>query len=468
MMLNFNICLATDSYKATHAPQYPKGTTKVYSYFESRGTPSGWSDEIVFFGLQPLLHRLTEPVTKSHVTEAEYVWEKHFGNPKLFNREGWMHIVEKLGGKLPISIRAVPEGTVVPYRNVLMTIENTDPACYWLTNWLETYLVQTWYPTTVATQSRQMKRVLADSLARTGDPSGLPFKLHDFGFRGVSSFETAGLGGAAHLVNFQGTDTMAGVTLARQFYDADMPGFSIPASEHSTITSWGEAGEVEAFRNMLETYPTGLVACVSDSYDVIRACRDYWGKELKDLILSRDGTLVVRPDSGEPVETVLAVIRELGKAFGWTKNDKGYKVLPPQVRMIQGDGIDFYSLGRIVTALNEEGWSTDNIAFGSGGGLLQKLDRDTLQFAFKCSYIEGEHNGQAFQRDVYKNPATMRAKASKRGRMKLMRWEDGLYQTVNVNDPAYEGREDQMVEVFRDGAILVNHTFEQIRERAKL
>ncbi len=467
-MNDFNIALATDSYKASHARQYPPGTTKVYSYFESRGHPDDWADGTVFFGLQYMLSRLVgESVTAADVEEARVIWSEHFGNPDLFNYEGWMHIVNAHGGRLPVSIRAVPEGTVVPTRNVLMTIENTDPKCFWLTNWLETYLVQAWYPTTVATQSREMKKLIAESLERTGDPEGLPFKLHDFGYRGVTSIEQAAIGGAAHLVNFMGTDTMAGILLARDHYGADMPGFSIPASEHSTITSWGEANEVDAFRNMLETYPTGLVACVSDSYDIVRACRDYWGNELKELILGRDGTLVVRPDSGDPRESVLMVLRELGEAFGTTVNNKGYRVLPPQVRMIQGDGIDLQTLREILNVINFDGWSTDNIAFGSGGGLLQKMNRDTLQFAFKCSYIEGD----GFSRDVYKDPIGMKSKASKRGRMKLLVDAhatdvdgDTRYRTAPVSEPGT----DVLIEVFRDGMQVGLQIFDAIKERAAL
>ncbi len=463
-----NICLMTDSYKASgHDRQYPPGTTKVYSYFESRGKPGQWDDEVVPFGFQYILRRLVGAVvTKKMVEQARDVWALHF-SADLFNYDGWMHIVNKHGGRLPVVIRAVPEGTIVPTRNALMTIENTDPKCFWLTNWLETYLVQAWYPTTVATQSREMKKLILASLEKTGDPAGLPFKLHDFGFRGVTSLEQAAIGGAAHLVNFMGTDTMAGVMMLREHYGADMPGVSIPASEHSTITSWGEDNELAAFENMLDTYPTGLVACVSDSYDIGRACRDYWGTELKDKILSRDGTLVVRPDSGEPVVSVLSVLKALGDAFGTTANEKGFDVLPPQLRVIQGDGIDYQMLRSILSAMEREGWSADNIAFGSGGGLLQKLDRDTLQFAFKCSYIEGD----GFARDVYKDPTGAPSKRSKRGRLKLLvdaqaTETDGVtrYRTVSQSEPG----EDVMVEVFRDGEMMRMTSFDEIKERAAL
>lgn len=472
--MDFNICLATDSYKPTHGPQYPKGSQHVYSYFEARSKPEHWANEVVFFGLQPKLHKLAgNVVTLAGIQEAEYIWGKHLG-PGVFNTQAWMHILEAHNGRLPVSIRAVQEGCVLPIRNVLITVENTDPLCWWLTNWLETYLSQVWYPCTVATQSRDMKRILRDSLRATGDENGLSFKLHDFGFRGTTSLEQAAIGGAAHLVNFQGTDTMPGIMHAREHYHADMPGLSIPASEHSTITSWGEDHELDAFSNMLDTYPTGPVACVIDSYDAMRACKIYFGSALKEKILARDGTLVVRPDSGDPATSVLSVLMALGESFGYTTNDKGYKVLPPQVRVIQGDGVDRESLKNILDFMLVNKWSTDNIAFGSGGGLLQKLNRDTLGFAFKCSHIRGE----GFERDVYKNPVTMQSKASKRGRLKLVYLpepdEQGLglrswnYQTVRQDDPAFSGMQDQLVEVFRNGKVLEFSSFEQVRWRAEL
>jgi nicotinamide phosphoribosyltransferase len=299
-----NICCLTDSYKISHYKQYPPRSQHVYSYFESRSGST--YPETVFFGLQYFLRRYLagSVVTQEKIDAADRLFAQHFGAP-VFNRTGWEHILHRHGGRLPVEIKAVPEGTVVPESNVLMTIENTDPAVYWLTNWLETLLVQVWYPSTVATQSRAMKRVILDALKRTGDPSLIPFKLHDFGFRGVTCPEQAALGGAAHLVNFQGTDTVAGLLLAREIYDCEMAGFSIPAAEHSTITSWGEQHEVDAMRNMLVQYPTGLVACVSDSFDIFRACSEYWGKLLKTEVLARDGTLVVRPDSGDPPPVVV-------------------------------------------------------------------------------------------------------------------------------------------------------------------
>jgi nicotinamide phosphoribosyltransferase len=306
-----------------------------------------------------------------------------------------------------------------------------------------------------------MKLMIAQYLEETGDPSLIDFKLHVFGFRGVSSVETAGLGGAAHLVNFLGTDNLAAIALAQKYYGADMPGYSIPAAEHSTMTAWGREHEADAYRNMLVQFPSDTVAVVSDSYDVFRACKEIWGRELKANVLARDGTLVVRPDSGDPPTVVVRVLEILGKAFGTTRNAKGYQVLDPHVRVIQGDGIDLAMLGRILSAIRDAGWSADNVAFGSGGGLLQKLNRDTCRYAFKCSAVTV--NGE--QRDVFKLPATDTDKRSKAGRLKLVR-RDGRLTTVREDSNPAEP--DLLEEVFLDGEIRRRQSWEEIRRRAAM
>ena len=454
-----NICWLTDSYKVSHFKQYPPGTRRVYSYFESRSGST--YPEVCFFGLRYFLERYLagEVVTSEKINAAEALFRQHFGGD-VFNRAGWQHILDKHGGRLPITIKAVPEGTIVPESNVLMTVENTDDEAYWLTNWLETLLVQVWYPSTVATQSRAMKQVLLRFLRETGDPNLIAFKLHDFGFRGVTCPEQAALGGAAHLVTFQGTDTIPGLLLARQFYGCEMAGFSIPAAEHSTITSWGEEHELDAMRNMLTQYPSGLMACVSDSFDIFRACSEYWGGALKNAVLARDGVLVVRPDSGDPPMVVVEVLRRLGDAFGTTTNALGFRVLHPKVRVIQGDGIDFAMLGKILSAMQDSGWSADNIAFGSGGGLLQKLNRDTQRFAFKCSSISVGNE----QRDVFKRPVTDGGKSSKAGRLKLIRDSGGRLRTLL---DAEEPTTPSLLEtVFENGRVIRQDGFHDVRRRA--
>lgn len=452
-----NILLLTDSYKVSHHKQYPPGTETVYSYFESRG---GDFPETVFFGLQYFLgeYLAGSVVSPAKIEAAERLFARHFPGGSFFHRAGWQHIIDTHQGRLPIRIKAVPEGSVVPTGNVLMTIENTDPACYWLTNYLETLLVQVWYPCTVATQSRAMKQIIGAALRATGSIAQLPYKLHDFGFRGVSSVETAGLGGAAHLVNFQGTDNLAGILCAQEHYGAEMPGISIPAAEHSTLTSWGRDHESDAYRNMLHQFPTGFVAVVSDSYDVFHACRSIWGGELKADVLARDGTLVVRPDSGDPPSVVVQVLEILGERFGTTTNAQGFRVLDPHVRVIQGDGVDREMLVKILDAVRTARWSADNIAFGSGGGLLQKLNRDTCRYAFKCSAATVD----GIERDVFKQPATDQGKRSKRGRLKLI-VDGGRYQTVRESE---RSEPDRLQEVFLDGELKNRVGWNAVCERA--
>lgn len=455
-----NPLLLTDSYKITHSVQYPPGTEKVYSYFESRGGAFG---ETVFFGLQyQLLKYLKQRIDRSDVNEAEELFSSHLG-PGRFNREGWLHIVRDHLGCLPLSVKAVPEGTVVrPQLNVLMTVENTCPRCFWLTNYMETLLVQNWYPTTVATLSRAVKKLILKYLDRTGDTKLIGFKLHDFGYRGVSSVESAGIGGAAHLVNFLGTDTLAALGLVKKYYNDPCAGFSIPASEHSTITSWGKEHECDAFKNMLDKYPTGLVACVSDSFDIYNACSNYWGTVLRDQVLARDGCLVVRPDSGYPPHVVVKVLELLGKAFGYTTNEKGFKVLDPHVRVIQGDGCNLDMIEEVLHQMQVHFWSADNIAFGMGGGLLQQVNRDTMKFAFKCSHITVNGAG----RNVFKQPVTDPGKISKSGRLALL--TDGVQHITTSNDLKLQSEQDQLREVFRDGEVLIQDDFATIRKRAEI
>lgn len=453
-----NIILGTDSYKVSHWRQYPPGTTRVFSYIEARG---GEWPETVFFGLQAILakHLVGRVVSCSDIDDAEHLFGLHFGDKALFNRPGWERIAYFHDGRLPLLIKAAPEGSVVPTGNALLTIENTDPELPWLTNYVETLLCQVWYPSTIATKSRAIAAVVRVFLEETGTPELLPFKVHDFGYRGSTSVESAGIGAAAHLLSFKGTDTFAGIETARDYYGEDMAGFSIPAAEHSTVTSWGRDCEIDAFANMLEQFPTGLVAVVSDSYDVTAACSYLWGQELRERVLSRDGTLVIRPDSGAPVETVLKVLGILYDCFPTSINEKGFKVLDPHVRLIQGDGIDINMIGYILNAMRDAGWSADNIAFGSGGGLLQSVTRDTQGFAFKCSAIE--RNG--LWQDVYKAPVTDPRKRSKAGRLALVRDAAGWRTCLEAAAAAAGG--NLLVPVFHNGYLCERQTFAAIRDR---
>lgn len=457
-----NIILDTDSYKASHWLQYPPNTVSMFSYLESRG---GDYDETVFFGLQYILKEyLTQRVTREDVEEAARFFKDH-GEP--FNYEGWMRVVNVHGGKLPLRIRAVPEGTVVKTHNALMTVESTDAQCFWLVSWFETQLMRLWYPITVATLSREVKKCIKKYLDETADnpDAEIPFKLHDFGSRGVSSAESAGLGGAAHLVNFMGSDTVNGVVLANRYYHGGMSGFSIPAAEHSSITSWGKENEVEAYRNMLKQFakPGSLVACVSDSYDIFNAAKNLWGDTLKEEVIKSGATVIIRPDSGDPITVVLDLLKILDERFGSTLNTKGFKVLN-NVRVIQGDGCSPLTINSMLSHLTAAGFSASNVAFGMGGALLQKVNRDTQKFAFKCSSITVVEDGLIHQRDVFKDPVTDKVKASKAGRLDYLK--DGT--TVKLHSMEQTHWNSAMQTVFENGELLVEDFLSNIRERAKV
>lgn len=474
---------ATDSYKVSHSPQYPKGTQHILSYLESRG---GTWKETLFFGAQYMVAAyLAGVVCTGEQIAKDHIWfGAHFGNPNIYNVAGWRRIVSHHGGRLPLRICAVPEGTVVGTRNVLMTFENLDPELPWLTNYFETIGLHPWYPITVATGSYHMKKMWFRALERSGTPAAIGFKHHDFGFRGVETVESAAIGGAAHLVNFFGTDTLAALEMIQQYYSgrtpaeidamtpeayqafcsANMAGYSIPASEHSTITSWGENHELDAFRNMLTQYPTGLVACVSDSWDIDRACKTLWGTELRNNILARDGVLVVRPDSGDPYEVLPRILKHLADGLGHTVNSKGYKVLNDKVRVIQGDGIDFDTAEPILESVMDAGWSADNLAFGSGGGLLQKVNRDTQKMAIKCCHAVIDGEGV----DVFKRPATDPSKNSKKGRLALVRNLDGTFGTVPLEAASHYEGGNQLRVIFENGEAKNQDLFSTIRKRAEL
>jgi nicotinamide phosphoribosyltransferase len=464
MKLSKNIILNTDSYKVSMFKQYPAGTTGVYSYIESRG---GRYDSTVFFGLQAFIKEyLLQPITQSDIDIADEILTAH-GEP--FNRAGWQYILDQHMGYLPVVIRAVPEGTVVPVKNVLATIENTDPNCFWLTTWLETALLRAvWYPTTVATQSWKIKQVILDALEKTGDPSLIDFKLHDFGARGVSSLESAGIGGAAHMVNFMGSDTVTGVLYAREFYNAGIAAFSIPAAEHSTITSWGRDNEIKAYENMLKQFakPGSIVAIVSDSYDIYNAVDKLWGEELRQQVIDSGATVVIRPDSGDPDVVCRQLVQKLDAKFGSTVNSKGFRVLN-NVRLIQGDGVNENTIRTILGSFQAYGYSADNIAFGMGGALLQQVDRDTQRFAMKCS--SALINGKWI--DVQKDPVTDSGKKSKAGRVTLWNsggeWISAVNKPTGWHDKGIGDFVDALQEVYRDGKLVKEISFEQVRANAR-
>lgn len=454
-----NVLLQTDSYKTGHFLQLPPKTQFCYFYIESRG---GKWDRTVVFGLQAFIQRyLSRPITQDDIEEAAETFAAH-GVP--FNREGWEYILRKHDGWLPLLIKAAPEGTVVGTHNVLVTVTNTDPNCAWLPGYLETALIRAvWYPTTVATNSFHGKIALIRAWQKSSDApiEILDFKLHDFGARAATSHESAALGGMAHMVNFKGSDTVEGLKPARVFYGEPMAAYSIVAAEHSTITAWGRAGELDAYRNILHRFakPGSLVAIVSDSYDLMHVVENVWGGSLKQDILNSGACIIVRPDSGDPLTVPVEVLHSLAASFGYTVNSKGYKVLPDCIRVIQGDGITAETLPVLLDNILAAGFAIDNIAFGMGGGLLQLVNRDTQRFAMKMAAISID----GVWHDVYKAPKADAGKRSKSGRFALVQTDEDIYETVPLT-----GREndDHLHAVFQDGDQPNIVQFPMVRARA--
>ncbi len=456
-----NLILNTDSYKTSHFKQYPKGTEYVSSYVESRGGAYG---SIVFFGLQAFIKEyLLKPITIKDVEVAEEILNAH-GLP--FFREGWEYIIKQHQGFLPIKIEAVDEGLIVPVHNVLLQVRNTDPKCFWLTSYMETALLRAiWYPVTVASISWQAKQIIHWAMQATGsDMNTLAFKLHDFGARGVSSQESAALGGMAHLINFAGTDTIASILAARHYYNADMAGFSIPAMEHATVTSWGKDGEEQSFANMLDNFggEGRILACVSDSYNIFHAVEHIWCGTLLDKVKQSGATVVIRPDSGDPEAVILRCLSILEEKLGEEiiTNDQGYKILPSYFRLIQGDGVNLEAIKSILSTMKHHGWAADNIAFGMGASLLQKVNRDTFKFAMKCSAI---YRRGAWH-DVYKDPITDRGKTSKKGVLALIKDQNNNFKTVQ--EDTLDQQENYLKPIFENGKLLKEVDFDTIKARS--
>ena len=463
-MIENNICLLTDSYKITHHYFYPKGTKKIYSYLESR--VGAEFNKTIFYGLQYIIKKYLEgkAVTQEKIDEADNLMRTHLGEG-IFNREGWQYILDEFDGMLPIEIKAVPEGTPVDVGNVLMTVENTDDKCYWLVNYLESLLLQVWYPSTIATLSAEVRKLANFYLDVTGsDKSNLDFMLHDFGYRGATSTESSMLCGSAHLLSFSGTDTIPALTIPENYYnDSDVYGFSVQATEHSVMTSLGQEGEIEQALNVIENAKNGILSMVIDSYDyrnfLKQASTD--GSELNDAIvkfLSIDGNKIVfRPDSGEPVSTTIDCLNILEKGFGSYNTEKGYKVFDANIGLLWGDGLNYHKIRDILFAMKSNGWAAENIIFGMGGGLHSSVNRDTQRNAFKCS--AQLRDGQWF--DIFKNPLDS-SKKSKTGRFKLIE-DDGSFKTISIDD---EG-DDILRTVFKDGKLLVDEKYCDVKLRAQ-
>lgn len=459
---------ATDSYKLTHWPMYPDDMQVMSSYYEMRKGAQFQSGP--FFGMQARLLEcfVGKVLTLEDIDEAYEMSKFHFGSDTVFNIKGWQRLFTRWGGLLPVTINALPEGSIVNPGVQCFNVQNTDHEFPWLTNLIEGRLMHEWYTDAVCAKSYACKQVIAKYLRMTtGGIEGLLFMLQDFGYRGATCDNQAARGGAAHLINFLGTDTLVGLRYLKTYYGAsyaDGIGYSVPATEHSVMCLRGRAGESALVGDLIRKVPTGVLSVVADTYDIYNFTSKIVGEDHREAILARDGVFVVRPDSITPLhptpEALMVDLAErLWAAFGGTVNHLGYRVLDSHVRLLWGDGIDLDGIEKILAALAAAGFAACNVAcFGMGGGLLQKVNRDTQRCAIKASAIMCKHEWK----DVYKEPLDT-SKASKRGRLKTVRDEaTGTFVTVPLTDP----RKSAMWNVFENGELTRFQTLAEIRERA--
>lgn len=407
-MSNTNLILDADSYKFSHFNLYPENTNAMYSYIEARLKGS----VIVPFGIQMWIKKnLINPITIDNINEAEDIAYKH-GVP--FNRGGWEYILNECNGYLPIKISGVPEGTLVNGSVPFLSVYCDDPKVWWLSSYIETSLQRgIWYPTTIASNDLDSYKQLKWFYDHGSDtPNMINFSLHSFASRGVSSRETAEIGGVSHLVYFKGTDDAVALKAARDYYGCDMAGYSVVATEHSVQCSYGKNNQKEYLNAVIDTYgkPGYIVSVVMDGYDIYREvdllCFEYFVNKIKN----NDCKFVVRPDSGDMFEVVPTILSKLEKAFGFTINSKGKKVLN-NVAIIQGDGITHLTMPMLAQRVFDLGFAPENVIYGSGGGLLQHVNRDTFRFAQKTSAIR---IGDTWI-DTVKDPITDPGKKSKGG-----------------------------------------------------
>jgi nicotinamide phosphoribosyltransferase len=460
-----NTICDTDSYKLCHSAMYKiLGVTAAFSYIEPRIV----GEKVMFVGLQLWCKRF-RPITDEMIDKAEEFFSLHIQDgDKLFPRKDWKKVVDVYGGYPPLTIRALPEGTIIDSQNALVTIECTDPELAWMAAYFETTILRAiWYPVTVASRSRKIRNIMKNYIAETSDidiETAIAFMFHDFGARGGSSKETVGIGGFAHLATGAlGSDTITGVLFANKYYNCQMSGFSVFATEHSLMTMRGKSGELQTVRDLIKTYnqrPHTIVSIVSDGYSIWELAKHYC-TTLKQEILESGIQLVVRPDSGDPVTVILGLLKMFDEHYGSIVNSKGYKVLNV-VRILQGDSLSTpEDFERIMIAVENAKFSIENMVFGQGGGLLQQVNRDTYKFAMKT--CAAEVNGVWV--DVFKDPITDQGKRSKKGRLTVAKNLIGEYQTIRIEE-LDTNHTEVMETVWVNGQLLVDHSVDDIRKRA--
>ncbi|AWM13529.1 nicotinate phosphoribosyltransferase [Flavobacterium sediminis] len=481
-----NPILLTDGYKVDHRRQYPMGTSLVYSNWTPRKSRIQNVDEVVFFGLQYFIKKYILEDFQTHFfskpkEEVTQKYARRINNYLGENQVGVKHI-EALHdlGYIPMVFKALPEGATVPVRIPMFTMYNTLPDFFWLTNYFETLLsAVVWLPCNSATIAKQYRKVLDKYAEETSSvPEFVDWQAHDFSMRGMAGIEAAVSSAAGHLLSFTGTDTIPAIEFLEEYYNADsdeeLIGGSVAATEHSVMCMGTTEGEYDTFKRLIcEVYPKGIVSIVSDTWNLWKVLTDYLPR-LKDEIVNREGKVVIRPDSGDPVHILCGnpngktdeerkgVVALLWEIFGGTVNEKGYKELIPQIGAIYGDSITIDRATQICEMLKEKGYASTNVVLGIGSFTYQYNTRDTFGFAMKATY--GEVNGEG--RAIFKDPITDDGtKKSAKGLIKIER-ENEKYKLVDEVSWEEE-RTGELQEVFRDGKLLINHSLKDIRKRMR-
>lgn len=504
-MENLNPLLLVDFYKPHHQDMYPHNMTQLYSNFTPRKSRIIGIDSVVVFGIQHfVLEYLIEKFNKNffgHRSNIVTPLEKQGFKERIISQYK-RHIlidttrIEALWdlGFLPIEIKALDEGTLCPIGVPLLTIKISDSKKYgqhaWLVNYLETLIsCQIWQPITSATIAYEYRKILNRyAIETTGSTEGVQWQAHDFSMRGMSSIESATLSGMAHLTSFTGTDVIPAIYQLESSYNATgLIGASVPATEHSVMCMGTKESEIETFQRLLNTYPTGILSVVSDTWDLWKVCTEFL-PQLKDQILARDGKLVIRPDSGDPVDIICGnpkaigdphgygthfqeiskgVIELLWDTFGGTINDEGYKVLDSHIGAIYGDSITPERTIQICERLKAKGFASTNIVLGVGSYTYQYNTRDTFGFAMKATYGELTHEDDTIEpREIFKDPITDDGtKRSKKGLLQVL--GDNKGQNLSVHDQQDWEQESKglLKTIFKDGELVKKTTLEEIRER---
>ncbi len=477
-----NPLLLTDGYKLGHKEQYPKGTNMVYSNWTPRKSRIDGINAVVFFGLQYFIKEylikqfnqefFNQP-KRAVITEYKKYVDHYLGVDYDVSHIEALHDL----GYLPIEIKAVSEGTEVPIKVPMFTMVNTEPEFFWLTNYLETLLSNViWQPCTSATIAKQYRKILTKFALET-DQANLDFinwQGHDFSMRGMSGTESAIISGMGHALSFSGSDTLPVAKAFEDFYGADVTEElvvgSVNATEHSVMCAGSKDDEIGTFKRLIETYPSGILSVVSDTWDLWKVLTEYL-PALKREILSRDGKLVIRPDSGDPVAIICGcdntnpiiakgVIELLWDEFGGTINEQGYKVLNPKIGAIYGDSITIDRAKLICERLKEKGFASTNVVLGIGSFTYQYNTRDTFGFAMKATYVEVKGKGRA----IFKNPITDDGtKKSAKGLISLFYENENLI--LKDQCTLDEEKEGVLETVFKDGVLIREETLQEIRKR---